>query len=180
MKYDRDDIERTLGIWGFDTSKIDIDLINYAPMHGFAVATKEKPLLYIDDLQCCIGLMAYAQNFGFLAHISTINMDGEDYYLNENKKPVKLKRTEDLLEHILKNKEFIKTPIKINILVGVAPLKENHQSKILIIEAIKELIIRLNECGIEAYYDGEIYEWCFILDTRNGQLITPINETKSR
>lgn len=72
MKFDKELLERSLKIWNFDIDQLLIDAIQHVPMHEWKLATKDKPLLYVENLQCCVGLYAYGNNFAFAAHINTV------------------------------------------------------------------------------------------------------------
>ena len=50
MEYDIFLIEKSLVIWGFDIDNLEIEKIRHVPMHQFRISTKDKPLLYIDNL----------------------------------------------------------------------------------------------------------------------------------
>lgn len=71
MKLTKEDIKRHLEIWDFNLDNIDINLVEYVDMGEYKVATKEKPLLLVDNLQVCVSLFAYQNNFGFASHINT-------------------------------------------------------------------------------------------------------------
>lgn len=72
MEFDKELLERSLKIWDFDIDQLSIDAIQHVPMHEWKLATKDKPLLYVENLQCCVGLYAYGNNFAFAAHINTV------------------------------------------------------------------------------------------------------------
>ena len=115
---------------------------------------------------------------GFLAHISTELIDDSDYEVDEKLNPIRLKRIDDLYNHIIKNKELITEPIKISLVIGTNPIKEDSKAKVLILEAINDLIFKLKALGISVYYDGEFYQSSFIFDTTNHKFILPDKKVK--
>ena len=100
MGYSESMIERSLKIWGFDYDNIEISKIRHVPMHDWKISTNNKPLLYIDNLQCCIGLYVYGNGFSFAAHINTVVFRNNEYILDKNIL-LKYKEILDFLELIL-------------------------------------------------------------------------------
>ena len=103
-------------------------------MHEWRISTKNKPLLYVENLQCCVGLYIYGNNFAFAAHINTVVFDKDEYTLDEKKRPLYCKRCRDLLTELLKFKGKIVEPFKLGISLGVTPLKDTDRSMLLILK----------------------------------------------
>lgn len=181
MEYDVSLIERSLKIWDFDISNLEIEKIQHVPMHEWRISTNEKPLLYIDNLQCCIGLYAYGNNFAFASHINTVVFKNDEYSLDTNKRPIYCNRCDDLFKAILNNKNIINEPFKIGIAIGCTPLNSSEKSITLINEGIKDVIKKLNCLGINAIQIENIYAPEFIIDSLNGDLIlTSSKKSKSK
>lgn len=179
MEFDKELIERSLKIWGFDTNHISIEAIQHVPMHEWRISTEDKPLLYIENLQCCRGLYAYGNNFAFAAHINTMVFDNDEYALDEFGNPVYCNRCQDLLMQLLNYNGNINEPFKVGIAIGVTPLANNEKSMLLIYSGVQYLIKKLNKLGIPVVQLENIYEPELIIDTLNNQIITPkLNKIK--
>lgn len=174
MELDRDLIERSLKIRDFNIEEICIDKIQHVPTHEWKIATSDKSLLYIENLQCCVGLYAYGNNFAFAAHINTVVFDKEEYMVDENKTPVCCTRCYDLLKEILKYKGEINEPFKVGISLGTNPLDDNEKSMLLIYEGINEVIKKLTQLGIPVIQLENICKPELIIDASNNSIITPI------
>jgi len=179
MEYNTSLIEQSLKIWGFDINQIEIKKIQHVPMHQYRVSSPTKPLLYIDNLQCCVGLYAYGNNFAFASHINTVVFDENEYTLNENKKPIYCNRCDDLYKAILAQANIISEPFKIGIAIGCSPLDSDEKSIYLIYEGIKNIISKLNYLGIQAVQLEDIYAPEFILNSFTGDMILS-NNLKSK
>ena len=149
-------------------------------MHGFKVATSSKPLLYVDNLQCCVSVWALAPNFAFASHINPSVIRNDDFYVDSEDNPIKLKRTDDLYNTIMNSDLNKDDSIKIGLTFGVTPLPKDNPNIRLIYEAIEELIIKLKEQGLTAYFVERNYEMNFILDSRNGKVIVPEEELETK
>ena len=135
MEFDKDLIGCALKIWNFNLDDITIKNIQHVPMHEWRIFTNEKSQLYIENLQCCVGLYAYGNGFAFAAHINTVVFDKGKFILDENKEPVFCNRCNDLLNQILKYRGRIVEQFKIGISLRVRSLSE------LIIDALNDCII---------------------------------------
>ena len=179
MEYDKNMIKHTLGVYDFNIDELAIDKIMHVPMHEWKVATKDKPQLYIDNLQCCVGLYAHGNGFAFLAHINTVVYRNNEYILNKEGKPIHCNRCDDLLKEILSFKGDITEPFKIGISLGITPLDDEEEAMVLINEGIDEVIKKLRILGYPIIKLKTIFEPEFILDSRDSKLITP-NKNKSK
>ena len=179
MEFDKQLIERSLRIWNFNMDKISIESIQHVPMHEWRISNGEKTQLYIENLQCCVGLYAYGNGFSFAAHVNTIVFDKEEYILDERKKPVFCNRCNDLYEQILRYNGKIIEPFKIGISLGVTPLNDNERSMILIYKGIYQIINKLVNLGIPAIKLETIYEPELIVDALNNRIITPTKKEKT-
>lgn len=171
MELDKNLIERSLKIRNFDVEQMDIEKIQHVPMHEYRISTKDKPLLYVENLQCCVGLYAYGNNFAFAAHINTVVFDKDEYALDENKKPLYCNRCKDLLTELLKFNGKIVEPFKVGISLGVAPLKDTEKSMLLIHYGINQVLKEMNRLGIPVEQLKNIYESAFIIDASNNCII---------
>lgn len=142
-------------------------------MHEWRIATKDKTLLYVENLQCCVGLYAYGNNFAFAAHINTRVFDKNEYVLDENRKPLYCNRCQDLLKQILNYNGNITEPFKVGIALGVTPLDDNEKSMLLIYSGVEKLIKTANDLGIPVVQLDNIYEPEFIIDALNNHIIIP-------
>lgn len=147
FEYDKELKLKSLSIWGFDIKNLDIEKIVHVPMHQYRIATKEEPMLYVDNLQCCIGLYAYGNNFGFAAHINPVVMCGDEYELDNRGKVIRCRRMDDLKSAILNN-HFLLGVINIGISLDCSPLDENYPTVKMIYDGIDNLIVELNSTGI--------------------------------
>ena len=95
MEYSTDLIRHSLKIWGFDINRIEIEKVKHIPMHQYKISNQGKILLCIENLQCCVGLYAYGNNFAFAAHINTVVFENDEYFLDENRKPIHCNRCDD-------------------------------------------------------------------------------------
>lgn len=173
------DLERRLEIWGFDLNSVDIDKIEYVPMNEFRVSSKEKTLLFVDNLQICIAIYAYCKNFAFATHINTkIDLE-KNFELSNDGKPIKCNKIQNLYNEILKYNEKYSYPIMIGVSFGCAPLSKDYPTVVLIYKELSNLIKFLNNNGIVATQLDDIYEMNFIIDSTNSKLITPNNKISS-
>lgn len=175
MEFSKDLLTRSLEIWGFDTGKINTDKIQHVPMHEWRISTLDKPLLYIENLQCCIGLYIYGNNFAFAAHVNTVVFDKNEYIVDEDRIPTYCNRFDDLINEILKYSGEIKEPFKMGIALGSTPLNRNEKSMLLIYEGMDNTIKRLNLLNIPVVRVEDIYNPEFIIDSFNNNIILPDN-----
>lgn len=180
MEFDKDLIECTLKIWNFNLDDITIKNIQHVPMHEWRISTNEKSQLYIENLQCCVGLYAYGNGFAFAAHINTVVLDKDEFILDENKEPVFCNRCNDLLNQILKYRGRIVEQFKIGISLGVRPLNDNDKSMIVIYKGINEVIRKLKSLEIPVVSLTNIYESELIIDALNDCIIIPEKLKKIR
>lgn len=180
MEYDKELVERALRIWGFSLENIDIDKLLHVPMHGYKVAMPDKHLLFVENLQCCVALYAYGNNFAFLAHVNTVVLENDEYLLDKDGNPIYFKCCEDLLIEILKFKGAITEPFKIGISFGYNPLSKDHISIKLIEEELNKLIMKLSYLGIPAIKLDDINRPEFIIDANNNSMVFPNQERKTR
>lgn len=173
MEFDKSLIEKSLEIYGFDKENIEIDKICHVPMHEWRVSKKDKPLLYIENLQCCVCLYIYGNNYAFASHINTIVFDNNEYKLNSKKEPICCSRCVDLINEVLKYKGEISEPFKIGISYGVTPLSKYEKSISLIYEGINRCIEILNSLNIPVIKLDDMYNPEFIIDSQNNNLIFP-------
>lgn len=173
MEYSIDLVEHSLKIWGFDINGIEIEKVKHIPMHQYKISSEEKTLLYVDNLQCCVGLYAYGNTFAFATHINTVVFDNDEYFLDENRKPIHCNRCDDLYKSILHYKGIIKEPFKIGIAIGCSPLNNNEKSMTLIYQGINDIIRKLNYLGIPVIKLEDIVAPELILDSQTGDIILP-------
>lgn len=176
MEFNIDLIKRSLMIFGFDLSELGIYKIRHVPMHEWRISTFNKPLLYIENLQCCIGLYICGNSFAFATHINTVVFDNNEYILNEDGIPIYLNRCDDLIYEILKFKGTIYEPFKIGISIGSTPLDKNKKSMVLIYEGINNIIKKLNFLNIPVVKLDDIYNPEFIINSLDSNIIVPYKQ----
>lgn len=169
---------KSLSIWGFETEELEIDKIKHVPMHQYKISSNEYPMLYVDNLQCCIGLYAYGNGFGFAAHVNTVVMNGDEFELDSNKNPIYFKRIDDLLKEVLQSNIAFSEPLKIGIAIGSCPLGDDNPTIKMIYNGVNSLIEKLNIIGIDTIRLENINAPEFILDTRVEKIITVKNKIK--
>lgn len=174
FEFDEETKLKSLRIFGFDTKELELFKIRHVPMHQYRVATKEKPMLYIENLQVCVALYAYSNNFGFAAHINTVIIHEDDFILNNNKIPILLRRIRNLKREILEHNSMKET-IKIGLAFGVTPISKSYPTMKLIYEGIEGLIYDLKPFGIQIERLDDQFMPEFILDSTHQKIILPKN-----
>ncbi|MDE5539379.1 MAG: hypothetical protein K2J20_02710 [Bacilli bacterium] len=106
FEYDEELVAKTLASGKYNLSELDISKIAHVPMHQYRIATSNKPLLYVENLQVCIGIYAMFKGFGFAAHINPVVMREDDFYLMDGK-AVGCKRINDMRDAILSHRPEI-------------------------------------------------------------------------
>lgn len=171
-EYDEELKLRSLITWEFNIDNLNINNIIHVPMHQYRITNKN--MLYIDNLQCCVGLYAYSNSFAFAAHINPYIFRGDEFILDNNI-PIYFKRIDDLKKELLQIQK--KDSIKIGISLGYNPLDKNYPSMILIYNSINKLITDLNSEGYNVELLDDINAPEFIIDIENQKLILPKEET---
>ena len=165
-------VKNALKIMEFEEENIDASLVQFVNMWEYKVATKEKPILLTVGLQSCIALYAWEENFAYLAHMNIVGGNSiYDFETTDNDIPIKCKKIDRLQEEILKQKENIKKPIYIGLVLGVTPKEEDYPSRMILEKDLKELSKKLQEEGISTIRVEDINSFSFILDARNGNII---------
>ena len=165
-------VKNALKIMEFEEENIDANLVQFVNMWEYKVATKEKPMLLTVGLQSCIALYAWEENFAYLAHMNIVGGNSVyDFETTDNDIPIKCKKIDRLQEEILKQKENIKNPIYIGLVLGVTPKEEDYPSRMILEKDLKELSKKLQEEGISTIRVEDINSFSFILDARNGNII---------
>ena len=165
-------VKNALKIMEFEEENIDANLVQFVNMWEYKVATKEKPMLLTVGLQSCIALYAWEENFAYLAHMNIVGGNSiYDFETTDNDIPIKCKKIDRLQEEILKQKENIKKPIYIGLVLGVTTKEEDYPSRMIIEKDLKELSKKLQEEGISTIRVEDINSFSFILDARNGNII---------
>lgn len=174
------DIEHALKIYKFNIEEKDKELVKFVNMREYDVATKEKPLLLTCGLQSCIALIAYEENFAFLAHMNTAGDRSSDFELNDKDDAVRCLKIDDLYNEIIKNKDKIKDTISIGLVLGCMPLEKNHISRQVIEKDLLSLFEKLRNNNILAKRIEDINSMSFILDSREGKIIHDGFENENR
>lgn len=165
-------IENALKVMKFDIADKEKELIQFVKMCEYGAATQEKPLLLTVGLQSCIALIAYAQNFSFLAHMNVYKGNWkQDFTINHRNEITKCKRIDDLYHEILKNKSKIKQPINIGLVLGVNPVEKDYISRKILEKDLIALFEKLRANNIVGVRLPDIKTFSFILDSRNGKII---------
>ena len=165
-------VKNALKIMEFEEENINANLVQFVNMWEYKVATKEKPMLLTVGLQSCIALYAWEENFAYLAHMNIVGGNSiYDFETTDNDIPIKCKKIDRLQEEILKQKENIKNPIYIGLVLGVTPKEEDYPSRMILEKDLKELSKKLQEEGISTIRVEDINSFSFILDARNGNII---------
>lgn len=171
MEWNNEIIKHTLKTWGFNLNELDINKIKYVPMHEWGISSKDKPQLYIDNLQCCVGLFAYGNNFGFISHINPIVIRNNEYIIGENGE-LTCSRCNDLLNQILNHSKNITEPFQIGIALGIMPLNDIDMPMVSLYKGINKVISILRELDIPVNDYIIIDAPELIIDTRNNTIIT--------
>ena len=174
FEYDIETISRILKLEEFELDKLNLDQIKHVPMHQYRISSLEKTLLLIENLQVCVGLYAYSKNFGFAAHLNPVVMRGDEFQCDTEKNIVYCNRIDDLFNAIIDAK--IQEPVYIGISVGFNPAKKTYQVVDMLSKSIDNLISKLNTMGVVATKLDIKDNHIFILDSVNGQVITPSNQ----
>lgn len=165
-------IDNVLKIMKFNIQDKEKELINFVNMTKYKVATKDKPLLLTINLQSCIALYAYTNNFSYLAHMNMYKGNWQDdFEINESIANSKCKKVDNLFSEIIKHKEKINESLYIGLALGIAPLSEDYISRVVLEKDLKVLIEHLNEVGISTIRNKDINSFNFILDSRYGIII---------
>lgn len=168
-------IDKALDIMDIKLKEEEKKLVNFVNMRECAVASEEKPLLLTVGLQSCIGLIGWCENFSFLAHMNMCTCES-DFYVDEEGKPTKCKKIEQLYKEILKNKEKIKNIINIGLVLGVAPLEESTLNRKILENDLLELFQKLRMKNINSIRLPNLSAFSFVLDSRNGDIILEDNK----
>lgn len=179
FEYDNEQKIRSLIIWGFDVENLDVDKIVHVPMHQYRVATKERPMLYVDNLQCCVGFYAYSDNFAFVAHVNPKIMREDDYKLSSDYFPLSFNRINNLRKTIFENYPF-NEPIRIGISLGSNPLSKYYPTMEMIYKSIENLIKELESKGIKVQKLEDIFAPEFILNLEDKKIIVPKKTQKDK
>ena len=174
------DIEHALKTYKFNIEEKDKELVKFVNMREYDVATKEKPLLLTCGLQSCIALIAYEENFAFLAHMNTAGDRSSDFELNDKDDTVRCLKIDDLYNEIIKNKDEINGTINIGLVLGCMPLEKDHISRQVIEKDLLSLFEKLRDNNISAKRIEDINSMSFILDSRNGNIIHDGFENQNR
>ena len=174
-------IENALKVMKFNIKESEKDLVQFVNMCEYGVAKQEKPLLLTLGLQSCIALIAYEKSFSFLAHMNVIKGNcKKDFKLNENNEIVRCKKIDNLYEEILKNKDKITNTINIGLVLGVTPVKKDHESRKIIEKDLQEMFNKLRANKISVVRMPDIKSFSFILDSRIGKVIHDGVENENR
>lgn len=169
---EKDFIENALKVMKINIDDNEKSLIQFVDMREYGVATQEKPLLLTIGLQSCIALIAYTKNFSFLAHMNVYrgNWD-KDFDIDEEKEEGKCKKIEDLYNEILNNKDNIREPINVGLVLGVSPVEKEYVSRIILEKDLLDLFEKLRANNISAVRLPDISSFSFMLDSRTGKII---------
>lgn len=178
MEYDNMMINHTLKVYGFNLDNLDINKIQHVPMHEYRVSTLDKPLLYIENLQCCVGLFIYGNGFSFASHINPVVIRNNEFITQDDK--LICTRCNDLLNSLLSYKGNIYEPFTIGISLGVIPLSNNEKTMVSIYNGTNETIDKLRKLNIPVKDLMVINEPEMIIDTIKNTIITPKKEKDNK
>ncbi len=130
--------------------KLNIDNITFNEVkyieQSFNASTDEKIKgLYTQGLGSCVALLAFCNEFAFLAHIE-LGLNSRNFEQETINSEIKINYgnfIKDLLSEINKRKENISSPINIGLILGVSPVNENNIFRQRIEEGIDFVT---NEC----------------------------------
>ena len=174
MEYNNNMINHTLKVYGFNLDNLDINKIQHVPMHEYRLSTLDKPLLYIENLQCCVGLFIYGNGFGFASHINPVVIRNNEFITLEDK--LICNRCNDLLNSVLSYKGNIYEPFKIGITLGIMPLDNNEKTMVSIYNGTKEAISILRSLNIPVTDLVVLNKPEMIIDTNKNTIIIPKKE----
>lgn len=165
-------IDNALRIMKFNISNKEKELISFVNMTKYKVATDNKPLLLTINLQSCIALYAYTNNFSYLAHMNMYKGNWQDdFEIDKSISSSKCKKVEKLFDEVIKYKEKINEPVYIGLVLGISPLSECYISRVVLEKELQYLIKHLNEMGITTIRNKDLNSFNFILDSRYGIII---------
>lgn len=176
FEYDDDLKVKILETWNFDIEKIDVDKVAHVPMHQFRISTLTKPMLFVENLQCCIGLYAICNNHVFAAHINPVILRGDEFETRFGR-VIRCKRIDDLKEFIF-NYNQSKDNLTIGIVYGSRPLSLNNENMRMIYDDLDDLIweLKLLDYSVDDIATSVAPE--FIINSLNGEFILPKEEEK--
>lgn len=164
--------------WNFDLDNIDVDKVVHVPMHQYRISTEEKPMLFIENLQCCIGLYAIVDNYVFAAHINPSILRGDEF-ATKCGKVIRCKRIDDLRDFIIKYNPS-KSDFTIGIMIGSRPLDENDPNMRVFYNDLKDLLYELKFMGYPVKDIVKNVAPEFIISSEDGEIILPKQEEKVR
>lgn len=174
VEYSNEIIERILKIEEFNLEEINLNKIKLVPMHEYKISSKEKPLLLVQNLQVCISLYAYSNNFAFASHLNPLIILEDEFKCDQNRNIIYSRRIEDLYNAIIESD--IKGPFYIGVSVGFNPVEKTYQAIDILNKGINNLIFKLNNKGIIVKQLDLKNNHVFILDSEKAKIITPSNQ----
>lgn len=160
-----------LKIWNFDIDNLDIDKIEHVPMHQFRISSCDKPMLFVENLQCCVCLYAIVDGYSFAAHINPVVIRGDEFDTLFGK-VTRCKRIDDMKEFIIKYAKSNESPI-IGIVFGVRSLSMDDKNMQIIYDGLDNLLWELEGLGysVDGIVKSDAPE--FIIDSQKGEFILP-------
>lgn len=171
FEYDDDLKVSLLKNWNFDLDSIDVNKVAHVPMHQYRISTEEKPMLFVENLQCCIALYAILENGVFAAHINPVILRGDEFETRYGR-VIRCKRIDDLKDFIIKYNPS-KVNFSIGVMVGSRPLPDSDGNMQIFYDNLDELLWELKLLG---YSNVEILKNTapeFIVSAENGEIILP-------
>lgn len=168
---------------------IDSRLVKPVNMDDYAVASKDKPILFTLGLATCIGLVATSKDFAFLAHIDMGGLGHNGFeeewsQLSDGKWKQIIKSckvTRELYNKIYQNRENIKQPIELTVVLGSMPVEETETRRIMLERGIDSVVKRCSEnLGIAVNRLPNIKSQSVLVDSKNGEIIIDKKEEKTQ
>lgn len=152
------------------------DDVFYVPMGRCSSSSEKKPCLYTFGIASCVGLLAKADNFAFLAHIDIGGHLGEDFECNWYQLPggkwdvrfIKCNTTEKMLQAI--RRSTIISPIEISLIYGDFYFASGSIQEDLLNKGIDRAIMVCESMGLECVRTEPIYSSSVLVDSRSGKI----------
>jgi len=171
--FDNNFIKRILEIYKFDMNYLDVNKINYVHMNDYKFGTYNKPLLLTINLQCCVAVYLYGNDFGFLAHINITKGNLSPIFFDFKNNKFLLS---DLILEKLKNYcDFCGKydGFYIGMVLGCLPYSDDYYIMKSIVDDMNNLIKYADFYGVNIKLNDRIKLPDFIMNSITNEFISP-------